>query len=69
MSDNKEPKEKEYMKASKESLKHPPDQKEGLQEPRTTGYKPLQIGIVIFAILVIIVVIIGISNGMWGLFN
>jgi hypothetical protein len=66
---NNDPKEKKYMKASKESLKHPPDQKEGLEEPRTTGYRPLQIGFVIFVILVIIIVIIGINSNMWGLFN
>ncbi|MDN7245009.1 hypothetical protein QWY16_16640 [Planococcus shenhongbingii] len=65
----KDPKEKEYMKASKETLKHPPDKKEGLEEPRVTGYKPIQIGIVVFVIIVLIIIIIGISSNMWGLFG
>lgn len=67
--DQKDPKEREYMEENKETMQRPPVQKEGLEEPRTKGYKPVQIGIIIFVILVLIIVIIGISSDMWGLFG
>ncbi|MGO1060790.1 hypothetical protein ACTL32_16885 [Planococcus sp. FY231025] len=65
----KDPKEREYMEENKETMQRPPVQKEGLEEPRTKGYKPLQIGFVIFVIVVLIIVIFGINSNMWGLFG
>lgn len=65
----KDPKEREYMEENKETMQRPPVHKEGLEEPRTKGYKPLQIGFIIFVIVVLIIVIFGISSNMWGLFG
>jgi len=69
MMSEKDPKEEKYMKENEETMQRPPAQKEGLQEPRTTGYRPIQIGIVIFVIIVIAIIIWGISSNMWGLFS
>ncbi|HSI68243.1 MAG TPA: hypothetical protein VK947_12530 [Planococcus sp. (in: firmicutes)] len=63
------PKEREYMAENKKTMQRPPEHKEGIEEPRVTGYKPLQVGIVIFAVLVIILIILGLSFDMFGLFN
>ena len=68
MSD-KDPKEKKYMRENKETMQRPPVNKEGIEEPRVTGYRPLQIGLVIFIIIVIVVIIWGINSNMWGLFS
>ena len=68
MSD-KDPKEEKYMKENKETMQRPPVNKEGIEEPRVTGYRPLQIGLVIFIIIVIVVIIWGINSNMWGLFS
>lgn len=67
--DDKNPNNEKFVEENKETMQRPPAQKEGLEEPRTKGYKPLQIGFVIFVILVLIIVVIGISSGMWGLFD
>ncbi|MBT2569448.1 hypothetical protein [Planococcus sp. ISL-110] len=61
---------KDYMKETEEQAKQrPPEEKEGLQEPKTTGYKPLQLGIIIFVILVLIIVGFGIGTDWFGLFD
>lgn len=65
----KDPKEEKYARANKSEMQGPPAQKEGLEEPKVKGYKPIQIGIVIFVILVLIIIIFGISSDMWGLFG
>lgn len=65
----KDPKEEKYMKENKKTMQRPPVEKEGIQEPRVTGYRPIQIGIVIFVIIVIAIIIWGISSNMWGLFS
>lgn len=60
----------EYMKETEEEAKsHPPEEKEGIQEPRTTGYKPLQIGIIVFVVLVLIIVGFGIGTDWFGVFD
>ncbi|MDQ0428042.1 putative membrane protein YkgB [Planomicrobium stackebrandtii] len=60
----------DYMKETKEEAKnHPPEEKEGIQEPRTTGYKPLQLGIIIFVVLVLILVGFGIATDWFGVFS
>lgn len=67
--DEKDPKEQKYVEENKETMQRPPVQKEGLEEPKTKGYRPMQIGFVIFVILVLIIIILGINSGMWGLFG
>ncbi|MBD8014766.1 hypothetical protein QL992_08185 [Microbacterium sp. APC 3898] len=60
----------DYMKETEEEAKRRPnEEKEGLQEPRTTGYKPLQLGIIIFVVLVLILVGFGIATDWFGIFN
>lgn len=60
----------DYMKETKKEAENRPNQlKEGLQEPRTTGYKPLQLGIIIFVVLVLILVGFGIGTDWFGIFN
>lgn len=61
--------EKKYVKENKNTMQRPPEEKEGLEEPRTVGYPAVKIGIVVFVIIIIIIIIIGISNGMYGLFD
>lgn len=69
MSD-KDPKErKDYMKESKDSMQRPPVEKEGLEEPRVSGLPKVKVGIVIFVVLVLIIVILGVSFDMFGLFS
>lgn len=61
---------KKYMKETEEEAKHrAPEDKQGLQEPRVTGYKPLQLGIIIFVILVLILVGFGIGTDWFGISN
>lgn len=67
--DEKDRENEKYTEENKETMQRPPAQKEGLEEPRTKGYRPVQIGFVIFVILVLIIVIIGINSDMWGLFG
>ncbi|TWT06714.1 hypothetical protein FQV26_02570 [Planococcus sp. CPCC 101016] len=60
----------DYMKETEEEAKsRPPEDKEGIQEPRTTGYKPLQLGIIIFVVLVLILVGVGIATDWFGVFS
>ena len=61
---------KDYMKETEQEAKDQSnDQKEGIQEPRTTGYKPLQLGIIIFVVLVLILVGFGIGTDWFGIFD
>ncbi|MGE6367924.1 hypothetical protein ACQKDB_02240 [Planococcus kocurii] len=61
---------KKYMKETEEEAKQrPPEDKQGLQEPRVTGYKPLQLGIIIFVILVLILIGFGIGTDWFGVSN
>lgn len=60
----------DYMKETKEEAKsRPPEDKVGIQEPKTKGYKPLQLGIIIFVILVLIIVGFGIGTDWFGIFD
>ncbi|MFC4713289.1 hypothetical protein [Planococcus dechangensis] len=63
--------EQEYMKTSEKELENrsPNAEKEGLEEPRTTGYKPLQLGMIIFAIAVLVIVGFAIGFDWFGLFG
>ncbi|MGM0896284.1 MAG: hypothetical protein ACQEV0_00210 [Bacillota bacterium] len=68
---NEKDREQEYMKTSEQELKHkqPGPEKEGLEEPKTTGYKPLQLGLIIFAIAVLVIVGFAIGFDWFGLFG
>lgn len=60
----------DYMKETEaEAKSRPPEDKEGIQEPRTTGYKPLQLGIIIFVVLALILVGFGIATDWFGVFS
>lgn len=62
--------EQEYMKASKQEVEQkPPTTKEGLEEPKKTGYPPLQLGLIIFAIAVLVIVGFAIGFDWFGLFG
>lgn len=61
--------EQEYMKTSGEELKNKPVDQKGLEEPRRTGYKPLQLGMIIFAIAVLVIVGFAIGFDWFGLFG
>ncbi len=65
----KDSNEEEYARENKDTMQTPPPRKEGLEEPKTKGFKPIQLGIAIFVILVLILIITGISSNMWGLMN
>lgn len=65
----KNSKEPEYERENKDTMQTPPPRKEGLEEPKTKSFKPIQIGIAIFVIIVLILIITGISSDMWGLMN
>lgn len=70
--DNKDKdREQEYMKTSEQELdrKQPMQEKEGLEEPRKTGYKPLQLGMIIFALAVLVIVGFAIGFDWFGLFG
>ncbi|MTD31015.1 hypothetical protein [Planomicrobium sp. YIM 101495] len=56
-----------YMEANKETMERPPSEPEGLSEPRTKGYPPLQKGFIVFIVVVLIILVIGISTNMFGL--
>ncbi|MDN7242008.1 hypothetical protein QWY14_09375 [Planococcus sp. N028] len=61
--------EKDYMKENKKTMQHPPQEKEGLEEPNVKEYNKVQGGIVAFVIVVIIIIIALISTDMFGLLN
>lgn len=65
----KDSSEQEYMRENKETMQTPPQRKEGLEEPKKKGLKPVQLGIAIFVIIVLILIITGISSDMWGLMD
>ncbi|MBT2582684.1 hypothetical protein [Planococcus sp. ISL-109] len=69
--DKQQDKEQEYMKTSEQELekKQPMPEKEGLEQPRKTGYKPLQLGMIIFAIAVLVIVGFAIGFDWFGLFG
>lgn len=56
-----------YMEENKKTMKRPPDDPEGITEPRTKSYRPLQRGFIIFIVIAVIVLIIGIATNMFGL--
>ncbi|EGA89843.1 hypothetical protein GPDM_07330 [Planococcus donghaensis MPA1U2] len=67
---NNEDHEEEYMEATEEEAKHrSPEEKQGIQEPRVTGYKPLQVGMIVFVILVLVIVGFGFSTDWFGIFD
>lgn len=62
--------EQEYMKTSEQEMDHkPPVEKEGLEEPKKTGYPPLQLGLIVFAIAVLVIVGFAIGFDWFGLFG
>ncbi|ANU14243.1 hypothetical protein B481_2606 [Planococcus halocryophilus Or1] len=70
MSNDHKDHEEEYMEATKEEAKHrSPEEKQGIQEPRVTGYKPLQLGMIIFVILVLVIVGFGFGTDWFGIFD
>ncbi|AIY06558.1 hypothetical protein Plano_2593 [Planococcus sp. PAMC 21323] len=67
---NNEDHEEEYMEATKaEAEQRPSDEKEGLQEPRVTGYKPLQLGMIIFVVIVLVIVGFGFGTDWFGILD
>ncbi len=65
MSENEK---KDYVEATETEAKNRPnDQKQGIQEPRVKGYNPLQIGSVIFIVLILILVAFGIGTDWFGI--
>ena len=67
---NDKDREQEYMKTSEQELDHkPPVEKEGLEEPKKTGYPPLQLGLIVFAIAVLVIVGFAIGFDWFGLFG
>lgn len=67
---NEKDREQEYMKTSKQEVDHKtPAHKEGLEEPKKTGYPPLQLGLIIFAIAVLVIVGFAIGFDWFGLFG
>lgn len=64
----KEPNEKKYMETNKKEMPNPPEQKEGIEEPRVKNFPKIQVGVAIFVVIILIIVIAGISYGMYGLF-
>lgn len=56
-----------YMEENKNTMDRPPNDPEGITEPRTKSYRPVQRGFIIFIVLAVIVLIIGISTDMFGL--
>ncbi|WP_033542402.1 hypothetical protein [Planococcus sp. CAU13] len=67
---NNEPQErKDYMRKSTEDIDNPPEQKEGLQEPRVKEMNKIKVGVAIFVVIVLIILIVGIASDMFGLMN
>ncbi len=65
-----EDEKKEYVEATKEEATHRPnDEKQGLQEPRVKSYNPLQVGFIVFVILVLILVGFGIGTDWFGILD
>lgn len=70
-----EPLEKEEFQTAQDSIKPveplPHDQSmhhaDGLVEPIIKEYVPLEVGIVIFSILMLVVLFVGSFSNMWGL--
>ncbi|MGI2328694.1 hypothetical protein [Planococcus sp. YIM B11945] len=42
---------------------------DGLVEPKIKEYVPLEVGIVIFTIVVLALIFVGLFSGMWGLID
>lgn len=62
--------EQEYMKTSEQELDHkPPKEEQGLDKPKTTGYPPLQLGLIVFGIAVLVIVGFAIGFDWFGLFG
>lgn len=62
--------EQEYMKTSEQELKNkPPTEEQGLEKPKTTGYPPLQLGLIVFGIAVLVIVGFAIGFDWFGLFG
>lgn len=71
MNNNKnEDHEEEYMETTKDNAQHRAhEEKQGIQEPRVTGYKPLQTGMIVFVILVLVIVGFGFGTDWFGMFD
>ncbi|WP_271853447.1 hypothetical protein [Planococcus maritimus] len=62
--------EQEYMKTSEQELNNKPHtEKKGLEEPKKTGYPPLQLGLIVFGIAVLVIVGFAIGFDWFGLFG
>lgn len=70
-----EPLEKEEFQAAQGSNKpaervpfdHTMEHRDGLVEPKLKDYVPLQVGMVIFSIIILVLVFVGSLSNMWGL--
>jgi len=72
-----EPLEKEEFQAAQDSTKPvepwpenlPFEHRDGKVVPLMKEYKPLQVGMVIFSIAVLVLVFVGSNTNMWGLID
>jgi hypothetical protein len=65
-----EPQEREdYMRDSTDNLDHPPERKEGLEEPKVKEMNKIKVGVAVFVVIVLIILVLGIAFDMFGLMN
>ena len=64
------PQEREdYMRDSTDNLDHPPERKEGLEEPKVKEMNKIKVGVAIFVVIVLIILVLGIAFDMFGLMS
>lgn len=74
---NQEPLEKEEFQTAQDSAEpvkpvlydHTMDHRDGLVQPKVKEYVPLEVGMVIFSIVILALVFVGIFSNMWGLID
>ncbi len=67
---NNEPEErKDYMRDSTDNMDHPPERKEGLEEPNVKEMPKIKIGVAIFVVIVLIILALGIGFDLFGLMD
>ncbi|WP_422122374.1 hypothetical protein DHX103_11245 [Planococcus sp. X10-3] len=72
-----EPLEKEELQAARDSnepiepkqFDHTMEHRDGIVEPKLKDYVPLQVGMVIFTIIILVLVFVGSISNMWGLID